>query len=99
LLSFAIYPLVTVVTISLGIIAGSADILGLEIKVFLSLAVSAFAGEFIKNIFEEFAWRGYLTPKLIELGINDWLVYIISGLVWALWHSAYYLVFLPDSLF
>ena len=50
-------------------------------------------GNFIKNIFEEFSWRGYLTPKLIELKLNDWFIYIISGLVWALWHAAYYLVF------
>ncbi|MGQ0513724.1 ketopantoate reductase C-terminal domain-containing protein, partial [Bacillus sp. D-CC] len=54
---------------------------------------------FIKNIFEEFSWRGYLTPKLIELKLNDWFIYIISGLVWALWHAAYYLVFLPNEYF
>ena len=35
----------------------------------------------------------YLTPKLIELKLNDWFIYIISGLVWSLWHAAYYLVF------
>jgi membrane protease YdiL (CAAX protease family) len=48
-------------------------------------------------VFEEFAWRGYLTPKLLEQGLNDWLLYLISGLVWALWHMPYYLVFLRDD--
>lgn len=56
-------------------------------------------GNFIKNIFEEFSWRGYLTPKLIELKLNDWLIYLVSGLIWALWHAAYYIVFLPNEYF
>ena len=28
------------------------------------------APSFVKNVFEEFAWRGYLTPKLHSLGIE-----------------------------
>ncbi|MGM1713324.1 CPBP family glutamic-type intramembrane protease, partial [Bacillus cereus group sp. BceL180] len=65
----------------------------------LSLIVMSTIGNFIKNIFEEFSWRGYLTPKLIELNLNDWYIYIISGLIWALWHAAYYIVFLPNKYF
>lgn len=65
----------------------------------LSLIAVSVASNFIKNIFEEFSWRGYLTPKLIEQKLNDWLIYLITGLVWALWHAAYYMVFLPDSYF
>lgn len=99
LLSVSIYLIVTVITIGLACILGSADISGFEIKTFLSLALFSTAGGFVKNIFEEFAWRGYLTPKLIELNISDWLVYGISGIVWALFHMAYYLFFLPDSYF
>lgn len=65
----------------------------------LSVTVVSFAGCFVKNIFEEFAWRGYLTPGLLERDLNDWLVYGISGLVWGLWHGAYYMVLLSDKYF
>ena len=70
-----------------------ANITSFEIYSLLSLIFMSTIGNFIKNIFEEFSWRGYLTPKLIELKLNDWFIYIISGLVWSLWHAAYYLVF------
>ncbi|EOS8268409.1 TPA: CPBP family glutamic-type intramembrane protease [Bacillus cereus] len=94
-----IYPFVTVITISLALIFGVANITSFEIYSLLSLIFMSTIGNFIKNIFEEFSWRGYLTPKLIELKLNDWFIYIISGLVWALWHAAYYLVFLPNEYF
>jgi membrane protease YdiL (CAAX protease family) len=51
----------------------------LKLSDFISLAFSYILINLIKNIFEEFSWRGYLTPKLIDLNINDWLVYIIFG--------------------
>lgn len=88
-----IYPCVTVITISLALIFGVANITNFEMSSLFSLILMSTIGNFIKNIFEEFSWRGYLTPKLIELKLNDWFIYIISGLVWALWHAAYYLVF------
>jgi len=99
LLSLSVYPAVTVITVGLAFVFGNAGISGMQINVLIPLMAASFASAFIKNIFEEFARRGYLTPKLIELKVNDWLIYIISGLVWALWHLAYYLVFLPDSIF
>jgi membrane protease YdiL (CAAX protease family) len=97
--SLIIYPFVTIVCIGLAAAFGYAKMAEFEMHTFLSLAVFSTAGGLVKNIFEEFSWRGYLTPKIIELKINDWLVYIISGLVWALWHTPYYLVFLPDNYF
>ncbi len=33
---------------------------------------------------EEFGWRGYLLPKLLPLGERK--AYIISGLIWGVWH-------------
>lgn len=36
-------------------------------------------------LFEEFGWRGYLQEKL-EKRFNKWVVYLIVGLVWYLWH-------------
>ncbi|WP_313804123.1 type II CAAX prenyl endopeptidase Rce1 family protein [Cytobacillus sp.] len=97
--AIAIYPVMTVIIVGLALLFNSANISGVELNSILSLIGVSIAGNFIKNIFEEFAWRGYLTPKLIELKLNDWMLYLVSGLVWALWHAAYYLVFLPDSYF
>ncbi|WP_001090324.1 CPBP family glutamic-type intramembrane protease, partial [Bacillus thuringiensis] len=88
--SLLIYPFVTIITVSLAFIFGVANISSFEMSSLFSLIFMSTIGNFIKNIFEEFSWRGYLTPKLIELQLNDWLVYIVSGLIWALWHAAYY---------
>ena len=33
---------------------------------------------------EEFGWRAYLLPKLLELGVKKAL--IISGIIWGVWH-------------
>ena len=52
-----------------------ANITSFEIYSLLSLIFMSTIGNFIKNIFEEFSWRGYLTPKLIELKLNG-LVYL-----------------------
>nr|WP_142337666.1 CPBP family glutamic-type intramembrane protease [Bacillus sp. AFS059628] len=94
-----IYPFVTLITISLALFFRVVNISNFEMSSLCSLILMSTIGNFIKNIFEEFSWSGYLTPKLIELKLNDWFIYIISGLIWALWHAAYYLVFLPNEYF
>lgn len=97
--SFIIYLVITLITVGLAVLVGFADISSIDLNIILPLIGAALVSSFIKNIFEEFAWRGYLTPKLIELKMNDWLIYLISGLVWALWHAPYYFVFLPNHYF
>lgn len=99
LIAIGIYPFVTVILVGIALIFGSVEHFDFNLKSFISFALFSTMASIPKNIFEEFAWRGYLTPKLIDLGIDSWLLYLISGLVWSLWHSAYYLVFLPDSYF
>jgi len=42
--------------------------------------------QFIKNIAEEFGWRGYLMPQLDSLGIADWVNILIVGFFWGAWH-------------
>lgn len=53
---------------------------------------------FIKNIFEEAAWRGYLAPKVYSLRLNDFVGHLIVGLVWGAWHIPYYLFFLDQAV-
>ncbi len=99
LLGMGIYPLITVITIGLASLFGLADFSNFKADTFLSLALTSTLINLVRNIFEEFSWRGYLLPKLMDLNINDWVVNLITGLVWALWHAAYYLVYLPDGQF
>ncbi len=94
-----IYPAVMVITLGLAALFGTVDFSQFNIQAFVSLATVSMLGNLIKNVFEEFAWRGYLTPKLISMKLNDWMIYLIVGIIWALWHAAYYMVFLPDAYF
>jgi membrane protease YdiL (CAAX protease family) len=58
-----------------------------------------FIPSFIKNIFEEFAWRGYLAPKVQSVVKNQMFGHVLVGLIWLTWHLPYYLVLLaPDIL-
>lgn len=65
----------------------------------LILMFTTFLANCIKNIFEEFAWRGCLVPYLEKTRMNDWMLYFISGLIWGMWHITYYMFFLPDGYF
>jgi len=96
--SLLIYPVVTIITVCLAMVFGSVELSGFTAAL-LPMMAAAFLIEAVKNIFEEFAWRGYLTPKLMEYTKNDWCINAVSGLVWALWHVPYYLIFLPDRYF
>jgi membrane protease YdiL (CAAX protease family) len=53
---------------------------------------------FIKNIFEEFAWRGYLTPKMHSAVKNQLAGHLLVGVIWFSWHLPYYLVLLPRTV-
>ena len=99
LLAICIYPFVTAILIGIALILGCIEQYSFNLESLISLALFYTLAGMLKNIFEEFSWRGYLTPKLIKLGIDNWKLYFVSGLIWGLWHSAYYLVFLPDSYF
>jgi membrane protease YdiL (CAAX protease family) len=65
---------------------------------FLSLTAAAFGMAMIKNIFEEFSWRGYLTPRFEALKLNPYLSSILTGFIWAAWHVPYYLYFLNRAV-
>jgi membrane protease YdiL (CAAX protease family) len=65
----------------------------------VQLVALALLPSFIKNLFEEFAWRGYLTPRFADAGASAVLNHLLTGLVWALWHVPYYLFFLDRQSF
>lgn len=99
LLAILFYPIVTLLTVGLGLLFNQVETQQFSWAVFLPVMMTSILANFFKNISEEIAWRGYLTQKLFSLKIKEWKTYLITGLVWNLWHGAYYLVFLPDEYF
>jgi len=96
-ISLIIYPIVTIAILAIGKLSGWIDFSNFRINPYLMGFTSTLAVNFIKNIFEESVWRGYLTSKLLKTKVKDIWVYITVGLVWGLWHLPYYLYFLPES--
>lgn len=93
-----VYPVVTSLVLLIGYAAGWIELDNLRLQTLAGVVVSLLLVQFIKNIFEEFVWRGYLTARLVQQGMKDWNIYWIAGLVWGLWHLPYYLFFLPDNM-
>lgn len=97
LASVFIFPVVTAIVLLIGAITNWIDLSAFNLKPFLLAFCSALLINFIKNIFEETVWRGYLTSQLVKLNLSDLKLYLIVACVWFLWHLPYYLVFLPEA--
>jgi len=96
--SLLVFPVLTVLAIFIGRFFGWITFSGFNVSLFLQTFALLLMPNFLKNIPEEFVWRGYLTPKLASLKINDFSLYLIVGLIWGLWHIPYYLYFLDSEI-
>jgi hypothetical protein len=95
--ALVIAPLVTLAALAVGAATGAVSLSGFSgrgFEAFLPLAGGVFAAVMVKNIFEEFSWRGYLTPRLEALKLHPFANSLLTGFVWAGWHIPYYLYFL-----
>ncbi len=100
LVSVLVFPVVITISVLIGALLGG---LALNVNMFAGVVGALLTGlisALIKNIFEEFAWRGYLAPKLYSLnmnafGANVWLSHAIVGMVWGAWHLPFVYVFWP----
>lgn len=93
-----IYPLLTLIGFGISLAVGTIDTGGFATQGFnayLSAVGVIFVGSLMKNIFEEFAWRGYLTPRLDAAHVPALVNYAITAVVWWAWHLPYYYYFLP----
>jgi hypothetical protein len=97
LISVIIFPVVTLAVLAIGKLSGWINFSNFRIDAYLVGFAGTLVVNFIKNIFEESVWRGYLTAKLLKLKTKDIRIYLIVGGVWGLWHLPYYLYFLPES--
>ena len=91
-----VYPLAALLTFGLGALFGIVSADGFD--GYLSAAGVMFVGSLMKNIFEEFAWRGYLTPRLDAAKVHPILNHLIVGILWWSWHLPYYYYFLDRSI-
>ncbi len=96
--AFLIFPAVTAIVMIIGSVFRWIDLSGFHIADFTQVLFGLLLFEFIKNIFEESVWRGYLTTKLIKLNLSDFTLYLIVGLIWSVWHLPYYMEFLPEEV-
>jgi len=64
---------------------------------YLSAMGVIFVGSLMKNFFEEFAWRSYLTSRLEAAGVKPMLNHIITGILWMTWHLPYYYYYLDRA--
>lgn len=97
-----LFPLISLLLLGLGSVIGAFTLPGFAdqgIGAFLSLATVATLSSFGKNIFEEFAWRGYLTPRFAERNLPRLRNYLLTGLIWAGWHLPYWLFFVDVRTF
>ena len=95
LVSVFIFPVVITISILFGALLGGLELDVIMFSVFVAALLPGLIAAMIKNVFEEFAWRGYLAPKVYSLNMNIWLSHAIVGLIWGLWHLPFVYVFWP----
>ena len=98
LVSFLVYPLVTMIVILLGLMAQGIRVTDVKVEftAYLGILLTQIGTQFIKNIFEESVWRAYLTNQLIKLKLSDLKLYLIVGIIWWVWHLPYIMKFLSE---
>lgn len=100
-LAILIFPVVTILILIIGKVSGFilfSDFFPVNFEPYLKLFMLGLLPAFVKNVFEESAWRGYLTPKFRSFKLNDYTGHLLVGLIWGLWHIPYYLFFLNRTI-
>ncbi len=100
LLSIFIYPITAFLSFIIGHLFGFVSANGFNSKGFYAYLSSAgviFIGSLIKNVFEELAWRGYLTSRLESAEVHPILNHLIVSILWMTWHLPYYYYFLDEK--
>ncbi len=96
LAAILVYPLASLLTFMLALAFKAISASGFAAQGFgayTSAVVFMLGASLMKNIFEEFAWRGYLTPRLDAAKVHPLLNHAIVAVVWWAWHLPYYYYF------
>jgi membrane protease YdiL (CAAX protease family) len=100
LVAILAYPLAALLAFGLAVASGAIGTSGFAaqgVGAYLSAAGVMAAGSLVKNIFEEFAWRGYLTPRLEAARVPALLNHVLVSVLWWSWHIPYYLYYLDKA--
>lgn len=85
LLNLGLFPLVIAVNVLLGFAT-----LNFSVGEILPVLLAGLATQFVPRLFfalsEEWGWRGFLDPKLEQLGMADTRRHILVGILWGIWH-------------
>ncbi|MBI5842284.1 MAG: CPBP family intramembrane metalloprotease [Chloroflexi bacterium] len=101
LVAVLVYPLASLLTFGLAAVFKAISADGFAAQGFGAYATAVgigIADSLMKNIFEEFAWRGYLTPRLDAMKVHPILNHLIVGILWWSWHLPYYYYFLDKAM-
>ncbi len=85
IISFLLYPIIIGLILIIGKITETIDFTN-SFSVLPGAALASVIPLFVKNVFEEFTWRGYLTPQIDNMGMSRFKNHLIVGVIWALWH-------------
>ena len=101
LLALLVSTFIILLLVGINALLGSLDAAVFTsggMQALLSLMALNFAGNMVRNIFEELTWRGYMVPQLAELQHKPLLNATINGVVGAGWHIPYYYFFLGTDV-
>jgi membrane protease YdiL (CAAX protease family) len=101
LFALLFHPVSILLILLLGFVFGATSVPEISTAKFALIGQALlvmFIPSFIKNIFEEFAWRGYLAPKVQSIVKNPLIGHVLVGLIWLTWHLPYYLVLLAPAI-
>jgi len=100
MLALVAYPVIALLTGGLALAIGAVSADGFAAHGFNAYLMAAgimLAGSLVKNIFEEFAWRSYLTPRLEAARVHPLVNHLIVGVLWWSWHIPYYFYYLDKT--
>jgi membrane protease YdiL (CAAX protease family) len=92
-----LFPILTIAILFFGYLCKLVVLQNYDLYKILLVFMIWFAINFFRTILEEIAWRGYLTERLLQLELSDWIIYAIVTLVWGTWHIPYYLFFYQNG--
>lgn len=97
LLTLLLFPIIAIVLLILGNLSQVVSLHNFDLLKILSVFLIWFVINFFRTILEEVAWRGYLTERLLQRKVNDWIIYASVTLIWGTWHIPYYLFFFQNG--
>lgn len=98
--STLLYPAMVAVAVVPGLLVGAASLTATPAPgkpAYAAAFVAILGVQVVKNVVEEFIFRGYGTRTALALGVGRLQAHVLAGLVWALWHLPLFIVWTSDA--